>query len=211
MGFTPSALFVLVFMVALCHGKAVVEQNQPVHHKHRLHTKLPHSTEGQGPKLETSIGKEEGLSETWKVGEKDDPNSDPKYQHNVKQHINDDNSPDESDGDEPDDIDEFLDDLVDDDILPTEGTTRPQLIASDQEPTIENSESSEEESHGTKKDTFHPVKMPTKFESYDVMPKDGFITLKELVNVTGARVNVRLAFNDSDKNGKTFVTIVSLP
>ena len=49
---------------------------------------------------------------------------------------------------------------------------------------------------------FHPVDMPTDFKSYDVINVDGYITLEELADVTGARENIQLAFNASDKDGR---------
>ncbi|CAH1790718.1 unnamed protein product [Owenia fusiformis] len=48
---------------------------------------------------------------------------------------------------------------------------------------------------------FTPIRMPTDFESYDINPTDGFVTLLELVAVTGAKENVQLAFKDSDIDG----------
>jgi Ca2+-binding EF-hand superfamily protein/Na+-transporting methylmalonyl-CoA/oxaloacetate decarboxylase gamma subunit len=58
-----------------------------------------------------------------------------------------------------------------------------------------------EKKGGKTKVKFLPVPLPTDFRVYDVLYKDGFISLEELVNVTEAKENVELAFSASDKNG----------
>ncbi|KAK6176253.1 hypothetical protein SNE40_014568 [Patella caerulea] len=48
---------------------------------------------------------------------------------------------------------------------------------------------------------FEPIRMPTHFKSYD-SNNDGFIEIKELVDVTGASENVQAAFEASDFDSK---------
>ncbi|XP_046578364.1 uncharacterized protein LOC124286083 [Haliotis rubra] len=47
---------------------------------------------------------------------------------------------------------------------------------------------------------FEPIPMPTDFDSYD-RDGDGFIVMKELIEVTGAFENVAEAFKACDTNG----------
>ena len=51
-------------------------------------------------------------------------------------------------------------------------------------------------------EVFYPVHMPTDFKSYDINNTDGYITLQELIDVTGASENVDEVFNACDKDGK---------
>ena len=48
---------------------------------------------------------------------------------------------------------------------------------------------------------FRPIYMPRDFSSFDIMPPDGFVSLQELVTVTGAEENAEQALADSDLNG----------
>lgn len=55
--------------------------------------------------------------------------------------------------------------------------------------------------NGDVREQFVPLPIPTDFDSYDV-DRDGFISLMELIKVTGAKENSEQAFNDSDTNSK---------
>ena len=56
-------------------------------------------------------------------------------------------------------------------------------------------------------EVFYPVHMPTDFKSYDINNTDGYITLQELIDVTGASENVDEVFNACDKDGKYNVSV----
>lgn len=55
--------------------------------------------------------------------------------------------------------------------------------------------------------TFHAVRIPIHFADYDTQPKDGVVTVKELIQATGAYASARLAFRASDINGMSAVQI----
>ena len=61
----------------------------------------------------------------------------------------------------------------------------------------------------TSSPAFQPIPLPSKFEHYDVISRDGVITLEELALVTGATENIRQAFQESDTNGKILLSSVS--
>ena len=48
---------------------------------------------------------------------------------------------------------------------------------------------------------FHQVQIPTHFDDYDTHPRDGLVSVDELIDATGATANARLAFRASDING----------
>ena len=56
-------------------------------------------------------------------------------------------------------------------------------------------------------EVFYPVHMPTDFKSYDINNTDGYITLQELIDVTGASENVDEVFNACDKDGKYTISV----
>ena len=49
---------------------------------------------------------------------------------------------------------------------------------------------------------FHAVGIPTHFSDYDRQPRDGVVTVEELIKATGAYANARLAFRASDIDGR---------
>ena len=48
---------------------------------------------------------------------------------------------------------------------------------------------------------FHQVQIPTHFDDYDTNPRDGLVSVDELIDATGATANARAAFRASDING----------
>jgi hypothetical protein len=55
--------------------------------------------------------------------------------------------------------------------------------------------------------SFQPIPLPDKFAEYDVLERDGVITMEELVYVTGAVENARAAFKASDLNDDGVVDV----
>ncbi|CAH1791922.1 unnamed protein product [Owenia fusiformis] len=93
----------------------------------------------------------------------------------------------------------------DDDLLKTATNKKPdRFVPSDRE---ENDGYPTDETPKNEMGTFLPIPMPTDFDSYDVNVTDGFISLAELVAVTGAKENVELAFKASDIDGDGRLTL----
>ena len=55
---------------------------------------------------------------------------------------------------------------------------------------------------GLGKKVFKTVDLPKHFANYDVIKRDGLVSLEELINVTGAEKNIKRVFHASDLDGE---------